>query len=322
MFKGISASVKATGRIARTWHEIEGRVGKSGEHLTFWKLIQLHFGPHSLRDQRNPPTAIMTAAFRRSTNLTRLLHKNSITDPIAPRRLLQTQTQTQTPSKAYLRFPQVFRKARDSDLSPSVFSSAFSSSKSSVEAPSASKLGFVGWYLGMIQSRPILTKSVTAALIYTAADLSSQTLAKSSLSESYDLVRTARMAGYGMLVLGPSLHFWFNLMSKALPKRDMFSTMKKMAMGQLLYGPTMTSVFFSLNACLQGENGEEIVARLQRDLFPTLLNGVMYWPICDFITFRFIPVHLQPLVSNGFSYLWTIYMTYTAGLEKAGTRTS
>ncbi|KAM1453630.1 hypothetical protein ACFXTH_003189 [Malus domestica] len=264
----------------------------------------------------------MTAAFRRSTNLTRLLHKNSITDPIAPRRLLQTQTQTQTPSKAYLRFPQVFRKARDSDLSPSVFSSAFSSSKSSVEAPSASKLGFVGWYLGMIQSRPILTKSVTAALIYTAADLSSQTLAKSSLSESYDLVRTARMAGYGMLVLGPSLHFWFNLMSKALPKRDMFSTMKKMAMGQLLYGPTMTSVFFSLNACLQGENGEEIVARLQRDLFPTLLNGVMYWPICDFITFRFIPVHLQPLVSNGFSYLWTIYMTYTAGLEKAGTRTS
>lgn len=60
------------------------------------------------------------------------------------------------------------------------------------------------------------------------------------------------MAGYGMLVLGPSLHFWFNFMSKALPKRDVFSTLKKMAMGQLLYGPTMTCVFFSLNACLQG----------------------------------------------------------------------
>lgn len=44
---------------------------------------------------------------------------------------------------------------------------------------------------------------------------------------------------------------------------------------------------------LSGENGKEIVARLKRDLLPTLLNGVMYWPICDFITFRFIPVHLQ-----------------------------
>ncbi|KAM2008634.1 hypothetical protein EV1_003245 [Malus domestica] len=51
MFKGITASVKATGRIARTWHEIEGRVGKSREHLTFWKLIQLHFG---VREREQP----------------------------------------------------------------------------------------------------------------------------------------------------------------------------------------------------------------------------------------------------------------------------
>lgn len=42
-----------------------------------------------------------------------------------------------------------------------------------------------------------------------------------------------------------------------------------------------------------GENGEEIAARLRRDLLPTLLSGVMYWPACDFITFKFIPVHLQ-----------------------------
>ena len=34
--------------------------------------------------------------------------------------------------------------------------------------------GFVGWYLGMIKNRPVLTKSVTCSLIYIAADLSSQ----------------------------------------------------------------------------------------------------------------------------------------------------
>ncbi|GLT56075.1 hypothetical protein SLA2020_291480 [Shorea laevis] len=95
-----------------------------------------------------------------------------------------------------------------------------------------------------------------------------------------------------------------------------------MAMGQTIYGPTMTVVFFSLNAHLQGESGTEIVARLKRDLLPTLFNGAMYWPICDFIPFRFIPVHLQPLVSNSFSYLWTVYMTNMASLEKAGTATN
>lgn len=71
-------------------------------------------------------------------------------------------------------------------------------------------------------------------------------------SESFDFIRTSRMAGYGMIILGPSLHFWFNFVSKVFPRRDLFSTLKKMVMGQAIYGPIMTVVFFSLNARLQG----------------------------------------------------------------------
>lgn len=82
-------------------------------------------------------------------------------------------------------------------------------------------------------------------------DFYGQTISKAS-SEPYDVARTLRMGGYGMLILGPSLHFWFNLMSKVFPKRDLVTTFKKMAMGQLLYGPALTVVFFSLNASLQG----------------------------------------------------------------------
>ena len=56
-----------------------------------------------------------------------------------------------------------------------------------------------------------------------------------------------------------------------------------------------------------GETGTEIVARLKRDLVPTMLNGVMYWPACDFITYRFIPVHLQVCV--GFFVFSFPYLT-------------
>ncbi|XP_051146634.1 uncharacterized protein LOC127262140 [Andrographis paniculata] len=178
--------------------------------------------------------------------------------------------------------------------------------------PSPQKLKLIGWYLSMLESRPIATKSFTSALIYTAADVSSQTI----VGERYDYARTLRMAGYGMLILGPSLHYWYNFMSRVFPNRDLLSTLKKMASGQLLYGPAMTTVFFSMNAALQGESNSEITARLKRDLLPTIINGAMYWPVCDFVTFRFVPVHLQPLVANSFSYLWTVYMTYMASLGK------
>ncbi|XP_059647872.1 protein SYM1-like [Cornus florida] len=241
-----------------------------------------------------------------------LMQRPSIADSIgAP--IIRRQHQQQ--SKAYGIFRQsCYRKFKDFDLSPpNILSSRFSSTSSS-----SSTIGFVGWYLGMVKSRPILTKSITCALIYTAADLSSQTIAQPS-SETYDLVRTSRMAGFGMVILGPSLHFWFNFVSKVLPKRDLVTTMKKIVMGQTMYSPVMAVVFFSVNAALQGENGSEIIARLKRDLLPAMINGAMYWPLCDFVTFKFIPVHLQPLASNTFAYLWTIYMTYMASLGKAVT---
>ncbi|KAL5206020.1 hypothetical protein ABZP36_034229 [Zizania latifolia] len=135
--------------------------------------------------------------------------------------------------------------------------------------------------------------------------------------DSLDLVRTLRMASYGLLISGPSLHIWFNFVSKMFPKKDVVNTLKKMFLGQAVYGPIINSVFFSYNAGLQGETIPEIIARLKRDLIPTIKSGLIYWPLCDFITFKFIPVHLQPLVSNSFSFLWTIYITYMASLKKA-----
>lgn len=60
------------------------------------------------------------------------------------------------------------------------------------------------------------------------------------------------MAGYGMIILGPSLHYWFNFVSKTLPKRDLITTLKKIVLGQIVYGPAMNVVFFSVNAAAQG----------------------------------------------------------------------
>lgn len=181
---------------------------------------------------------------------------------------------------------------RPYDLTRRLLSTKSYTSAASTKNTASRSKGFVIWYLGMIESRPVLTKSITASLIFTVADLSSQAITIKP-SDSFDLIRTFRMAGYGMLIAGPTLHLWFNFLSKVLPKRDLLSTLKKMIVGQTVYGPIITTVFFSQNAAFQGESVHEIQARLKRDLIPTFLNGMVYWPLCDFVTFRFVPVHLQ-----------------------------
>ncbi|KAK4354724.1 hypothetical protein RND71_026918 [Anisodus tanguticus] len=186
----------------------------------------------------------------------------------------------------------------------------------SSSSSSKTQVGVLGWYLGALESRPIITKSISSAIIYAASDVTSQMITMSH-SDSLDIIRTLRMAGFGLLILGTAQHLWFGFVARVLPKRDIISTLKKLLMGQLAFGPVINSIFFSFNAALQGENGEEIVARLKRDLLPTMMNGLMYWPLCDFLTYKVIPVHLQPLANSAFAYAWTIYLTYVASSKKA-----
>lgn len=71
-------------------------------------------------------------------------------------------------------------------------------------------------------------------------------------SGSLNLIRTFRIAMFGLLILGPAQHVWFNYLGKILPKRDMITTFKKLIVGQIFYGPSCTAVFFTYNASLQG----------------------------------------------------------------------
>ncbi|CAL9162159.1 unnamed protein product [Musa hybrid cultivar] len=265
-----------------------------------------------------PQLAVMNGVFLRSGG--RGAHGLLLGHLRSPRVCVELSKLSSTRSRAYVRSHILFSKFKESSSgfshgSPSLYSLSLSTATGAASF-SWIRNGFISWYIGMIEARPVLTKSLTAGVVFTAADISSQIITLAS-SGGLDFIRTLRMAGYGLLVSGPSLHFWFNFVSRILPKRDVFTTFKKMVLGQVTYGPIITGVFFSMNAGLQGETGAEISARLKRDLIPTLLSGIMYWPICDFITFKFVPVRLQPLVSNSFSFLWTIYITYMASLEKA-----
>jgi len=60
------------------------------------------------------------------------------------------------------------------------------------------------------------------------------------------------MAIYGLLILGPSQHKYFNFLSKILPNRDVATTLKKILMGQAVFGPVINTVFFSYIGALQG----------------------------------------------------------------------
>ncbi|GBG79252.1 hypothetical protein CBR_g29303 [Chara braunii] len=170
----------------------------------------------------------------------------------------------------------------------------------------------IEFYLRCLQQRPIVTKSVTAGAMAFLSDITAQVLTSPRPGFVIDAARLARMTSFGFFFSGPVLHGWFKLMSHAFPNRDMLSIASKMALGQVVFGPIVVSIFFAVNGALQGDTLNQVINRLHRDLLPTLCAGLFFWPICDAIMFRFIPVHLQPLFNNSASYIWNIYISCVA----------
>lgn len=118
----------------------------------------------------------------------------------------------------------------------------------------------VGWYTGLLERRPIATKSVTAAVIAAVGDAACQylqlkregqeesssqdsakrkrpaylslggmlTLPLPSLVSQWDATRTARMGLYA-LGITPGVHHWYNALNRAFPT----SPMKRMLSDQV-----------------------------------------------------------------------------------------
>ena len=116
-------------------------------------------------------------------------------------------------------------------------------------------------YTDALHSRPVFAKSVTAGLIFAAAEATAQRIqrqrapasgrgARLSPVAGADTARVGASALVGLLFAGPSLHAWFEVLAATLPARDVKTLALKTLLGQLLYGPLAVLVFFAALAAV------------------------------------------------------------------------
>lgn len=101
---------------------------------------------------------------------------------VARRLLLRHLTRSPAPeslSRPFVRSRLFSNGLKESPVAPSL------SVPSSRASSTTTRNAFVTWYLGRIEARPVLTKSLTAGAIFVAADISSQVYASIYHSEEF-----------------------------------------------------------------------------------------------------------------------------------------
>lgn len=175
-------------------------------------------------------------------------------------------------------------------------------------------------YAAALAAKPILTKSLTSGAIFALSDVAGQSIAPSP--QGRDHRRTFSSLLVGLCYFGPALHYWLNMITSLIPGVGVVPTLLKTLMGQSIFGPTITGVFFA--AALVSSHG--LVAGLKRwpvkvkqDLVRTWATGLCFWPFVDLACYGLVLPYLGakwiPLSYNIASFFWTIFLSLQAARQ-------
>jgi protein Mpv17 len=197
-------------------------------------------------------------------------------------------------------------------------------------------------YSSALSSYPIITKSLTAGVTFFLSDYAAQHIERpkkskteSALSVSdskaskigktsatntvgstlwkYDWMRTLTSCLVGLFYFGPAAHYWYEWIFTVLPGTSLVSTLQKALLGQLLFGPSFTCIFFAAYLIQAKQfTVKSWIQKIKKDLPGAWISGSAFWPLVDLISYSVVPVKFIPLFINLCSFVWTVYLSMVA----------
>lgn len=131
-------------------------------------------------------------------------------------------------------------------------------------------------YVAAVERRPLLTKSMTAVLIFSAADAFAQLLEHTrgvSKVESFDWPRCARFAAFGLFG-APWSHYYFHWLDKWLPPSPnpwSMTTLQKVAIDQFIQAPILLAIMICALSLMKGEGLGGVKRDMSHSFFGALI---------------------------------------------------
>ncbi|MCO5578102.1 hypothetical protein L7F22_031940 [Adiantum nelumboides] len=166
-----------------------------------------------------------------------------------------------------------------------------------------------GEYLLLLNKHPVTTKAITSALLTLFGDLVCQLMIEKS--ETINLTRLGIFTVLGLVLVGPTLHFWYLTLSKLLPGPGTTRAVARLILDQFLFSPIFIGIFISALMTLEGHS-YDIVPKLKQDWFTVVLANWKIWIPFQFLNFLFVPQQLQVLAANVIALAWNTYLSFAA----------
>ncbi|KAJ5761569.1 hypothetical protein N7533_003608 [Penicillium manginii] len=163
------------------------------------------------------------------------------------------------------------------------------------------------WYQSKLAKRPILTASITSAVLFASGDTLAQQAVDRRGLEKHDFARTGRMALYGGAVFGPVATKWFGILQRhVVLNSTLTTTLARVGCDQFIFAPVQLTAFLSSMAIMEGSSPLE---KLKHSWLPAYKANCMVWPFVQGVNFTFVPLELRVLVVNVVSLGWNCFLS-------------
>lgn len=194
---------------------------------------------------------------------------------------------------------------------------------------------FASTYNDWITSQPLITKSVTSAIILGLADATAQTIelrqlrkqqilaseqsplveppTRSSSDLEFSISRVARFSSLGLLLIGPWNHYYYKVLDAAIPS-DLdnpwtLANLGKVAIDQGLQAPFFTVFIILYLNYFSTFNLTTAVTNLKQQYVTTILDNWKLWIPATALNFALIPGDYRVLYLNCVFFFWSIYLS-------------
>ncbi|KAJ5233275.1 Mpv17/PMP22 [Penicillium citrinum] len=152
------------------------------------------------------------------------------------------------------------------------------------------------WYQAKLAKSPILTSSITSAVLFGSGDVLAQQAVDRRGLEKHEFARTGRMALYGGAVFGPVATKWFGILQRHVNLNStLTTTLARVGCDQFLFAPVQLTAFLSSMAIMEGTSPLE---KWHHSFLPAYKANCMVWPIVQSANFAFVPLELRVLTVN------------------------
>lgn len=172
-------------------------------------------------------------------------------------------------------------------------------------------------YLRKLRSDPLLTKSLTSALLSVCSDAFSKKLTHSPWKSSTALNELTA----GLILRGPLIHFFHTLLDRVIFRHSNQSSVRvilsKLLLDQFLFAPAFTALYFYLRGLAEDRALDATTRKLRVELPGILRKNWSVWIPANLINYWLVPLELRVLYGSCVAVFWNAYLIARVGGERS-----